>query len=97
MDQEGGSLASVIAAFAFSDEFDRRYGGLTDSALIDALYQQALGRRNVCCIDRFFCDLDNRRALSVVPAILAPSRNSVRSLRIPQRALVRPDYDAMSP
>ena len=44
MDSEGGSLASIIAAFGTSDEFNRRYGNLTYSALIDALYQQILGR-----------------------------------------------------
>jgi hypothetical protein len=44
MDNEGGSLASVIQAFGHSPEFDRRYGGLTYSQLIDSLYQQTLGR-----------------------------------------------------
>jgi len=44
MDAEGGSLSSIIAAFGYSDEFTRRYGGLTYSQLIDSLYQQTLGR-----------------------------------------------------
>ena len=44
MDQEGGSLSSIIASFGSSDEFNRRYGGLTYSELIDILYQQTLGR-----------------------------------------------------
>ena len=44
MDQEGGSLSSIIFAFGTSDEFTRRYGGLTYSQLIDTLYQQTLGR-----------------------------------------------------
>jgi hypothetical protein len=44
MDREGGSLSSIIAAFGISDEFKRRYGGLTYSQLIDTLYQQTLGR-----------------------------------------------------
>ena len=44
MDNEGGSLASIIAAFGTSDEFNRRYGGLSFSDLLDTLYQQALGR-----------------------------------------------------
>ena len=44
MDQESGSLSSIIGAFGNSDEFNRRYGGLTYSQLIDTLYQQTLGR-----------------------------------------------------
>jgi hypothetical protein len=44
MDKEGGSLSSIIEAFGYSDEFDRRYGGLTYGQLIDTLYQQTLGR-----------------------------------------------------
>jgi len=44
MDLEGGSLASIIAAFGTSNEFTRRYGGLANSQLLDALYQQTLGR-----------------------------------------------------
>jgi hypothetical protein len=44
MDQEGASLVSIIDAFGTSDEFTRRYGGLTNSQLIDTLYQQTLGR-----------------------------------------------------
>ena len=44
MDQKGGSLSSIIAAFGYSDEFNRRYGGLTYDQLIDTLYQQTLGR-----------------------------------------------------
>ena len=44
MDQEGGSLASIVAEFGTSDEFNRRYAGLSNSQLLDALYQQTLGR-----------------------------------------------------
>jgi hypothetical protein len=44
MDQDGGSLSSIIGAFGTSDEFTRRYGGLTFSQLLDSLYQQTLGR-----------------------------------------------------
>jgi len=44
MDREGGSLSSIIAAFGYSDEFNRRYGGLSYGDLIDTLYQQTLGR-----------------------------------------------------
>ncbi len=44
MDMEGGSLASIINAFGSSDEFDRRYGGMTDEQLVVSLYQQTLGR-----------------------------------------------------
>jgi hypothetical protein len=44
MDQEGGSLASVIEAFGTSDEFSRRYGGLDHTALVTKIYWQTLGR-----------------------------------------------------
>ena len=44
MDAEGGSLDAIIEAFGYSDEFDRRYGGLTNTQLITRIYQQALGR-----------------------------------------------------
>ena len=44
MDNEGGSLSSIIAAFGKSDEFNQRYGGLTYAALVTKIYRQALGR-----------------------------------------------------
>jgi len=44
MDAEGQSLDAVIGAFGSSDEFNRRYGGLTYTALVARIYQQALGR-----------------------------------------------------
>jgi len=44
MDAEGQSLNAIIAAFGNSEEFNRRYGGLTYSALVTLIYQQALGR-----------------------------------------------------
>jgi hypothetical protein len=44
MDAEGGSLSAIIAAFGSSGEFNRRYGGLSTSALVTKIYQQALGR-----------------------------------------------------
>ena len=44
MDAEGGSLSSIIASFGNSDEFNRRYGGLSYVALVTKIYQQALGR-----------------------------------------------------
>ena len=44
MDNEGGSLTSIIAAFGTSEEFNRRYGGLSNGEIIDNLYQQTLGR-----------------------------------------------------
>jgi hypothetical protein len=44
MDQEGGSLASIIDAFGNSDEFNRRYGGLSYTDLVTRIYQQTLGR-----------------------------------------------------
>jgi hypothetical protein len=44
MDAEGQSLNAIIGAFGFSDEFHRRYGGLTHTELVTRIYQQALGR-----------------------------------------------------
>jgi len=44
MDAEGGRLDSIIADFGTSDEFNRRYGGLTPEQLITKIYQQALNR-----------------------------------------------------
>ena len=44
MDSEGGSLASIIASFGTSDEFNRRYGALGYVDLVTRIYQQALGR-----------------------------------------------------
>ena len=44
MDAEGQSLNAIIAAFGNSDEFKRRYGGLTNTQLVTKIYQQALGR-----------------------------------------------------
>lgn len=44
MDAEGGSLAAIIDAFGTSDEFNRRYGGLSNRDLVIKIYQQALAR-----------------------------------------------------
>jgi len=44
MDAEGGSLNAIIGAFGYSAEFNRRYGGLTNTQLVTRIYQQALGR-----------------------------------------------------
>jgi len=44
MDADGRSLNAIIAAFGNSDEFNRRYGGLTYAALVTKIYQQALKR-----------------------------------------------------
>ena len=44
MDLEGGSLSSIVASFGTSDEFNRRYGGLSYATLVTRIYQQALGR-----------------------------------------------------
>jgi hypothetical protein len=44
MDAEGGSLNAIIGAFGYSDEFNRRYGGLTNTQLVTKIFQQALGR-----------------------------------------------------
>ena len=44
MDAEGQSLAAIIGAFGYSDEFNRRYGGLSYTQLVTRIYQQTLGR-----------------------------------------------------
>jgi hypothetical protein len=44
MDAEGQSLDAIIGAFGYSDEFNRRYGGLSFAELVPRIYQQALGR-----------------------------------------------------
>jgi hypothetical protein len=44
MDLAGGSLAAIIDAFGNSAEFNSRYGGLSYSALVTKIYQQALNR-----------------------------------------------------
>jgi hypothetical protein len=44
MDAEGQSLNAIIGAFGYSDEFNRRYGGLSYDALVTKIYQQSLGR-----------------------------------------------------
>ena len=44
MDAEGGSLNAIINAFGYSDEFNRRYGGLSYTQLVAKIYQQTLGR-----------------------------------------------------
>ncbi len=44
MDAQGKSLDAIIAAFGNSDEFNRRYGGLSFTELVTRIYQQALGR-----------------------------------------------------
>ena len=44
MDAAGQSLGAIIAAFGNSEEFNRRYGGLTSAQLVTRIYQQTLGR-----------------------------------------------------
>ncbi len=44
MDAEGQSLNAIIGAFGYSDEFNRRFGGLTFAELVTKIFQQALGR-----------------------------------------------------
>lgn len=56
MDQEGGSLSSIVAEFGTSAEFNRRYGGLSYSQLLDALYQQTLGRAPDAAGKQYYLD-----------------------------------------
>ena len=43
-DQGGSSLNSIIEAFGVSEEFESRYGNLTNQELVNNLYQQLFGR-----------------------------------------------------
>lgn len=40
----GGNLDAIINAFGTAEEFDRRFGDLSNEALIENLYEQILGR-----------------------------------------------------
>ena len=44
MDAAGQSLSAIIGAFGNSEEFNRRYGGLSYVDLVTKIYRQALGR-----------------------------------------------------
>jgi len=44
LDAAGGSISAIIDAFGNSNEFNQRYGGLSFSALVTNIYQQALAR-----------------------------------------------------
>ncbi len=44
MDAAGQSLDAIIGPFGNSDEFNRRYGGLSFTQLVTMIYQQTLGR-----------------------------------------------------
>ena len=44
LDAHGQSLVAIIDAFGNSDEFNRRYGGLSYTQLVTKIYQQTLGR-----------------------------------------------------
>ncbi|PIE40463.1 MAG: hypothetical protein CSA51_00495 [Gammaproteobacteria bacterium] len=44
MDGTGGNLKNIIDAFGVSSEFTERYGGLTNSELIDSIYRQMFNR-----------------------------------------------------
>ena len=44
LEEEGGSLASIIDAFGESQEYQERFGGLSNEELIANLYQQLFGR-----------------------------------------------------
>ncbi|MBV0932295.1 DUF4214 domain-containing protein [Marinobacterium weihaiense] len=44
LEAANGDLSAIINAFASSDEYQRNYGDLEPEALVNALYQQILGR-----------------------------------------------------
>lgn len=44
LDAAEGDLSAIINAFATSEEYDEQYGDLTNEELVNALYQQILGR-----------------------------------------------------
>ena len=68
MDAEGGSLDAIIGAFGDSDEFIRRYGGLSYAALVTRIYQQALGRDpDQAGLDWYVIELlEGRRTLQTI-------------------------------
>ncbi len=44
LEAANGDLTAIIDAFASSEEYDSQYGDLTNEELVNALYQQILGR-----------------------------------------------------
>ncbi|MGB2131502.1 MAG: DUF4214 domain-containing protein, partial [Marinobacterium sp.] len=44
LETAGGDLSAIINAFANSAEYDSQYGDLDEAELVNALYQQILGR-----------------------------------------------------
>ncbi len=44
LDKQGGSLNGIIEAFGVSEEFDTRFGSLSNESLVNNLYQQLFGR-----------------------------------------------------
>ena len=61
LDLEGGSLRDH-GEFGYSDEFNRRYGGLTHAALVTSIYRQLLGRDpEQLGLDYYVGELQSRR------------------------------------
>ncbi len=44
LESQGGSLNSIIAAFGASEEFDSRFGDLSNTELVSNIFQQLFGR-----------------------------------------------------
>jgi hypothetical protein len=68
MDRVGQSLAAIIDAFGTSDEFNRRYGGLSNRVLVTKIYQQVLGRDpDLGGLDWYVTELEaGRRTLKTI-------------------------------
>lgn len=56
LQEAGGNLSEIIDSFANSPEFDTRFGGLTNSQLIDNIYLQIFGREPDAEGKQFFLD-----------------------------------------
>ena len=68
MDAEGQSLNAIIGAFGYSDEFNRRYGGLSYTQLVTKIYQQTLARNpDQAGLDYYVSELQaGRRTLQAI-------------------------------
>ncbi|MCX7823504.1 MAG: DUF4214 domain-containing protein [Syntrophobacterales bacterium] len=65
LQEAGGDLRAIIEAFGTSQEFISRYGGMTNSQLIDTIYQQMFGRNPDPEGKAFYLDRLNRRLMTL--------------------------------
>lgn len=65
LQEAGGNLSVIINAFGTSQEFTTRYGGMTNSQLIDTIYQQMFGRLPDEAGKNFYLDQLNRGLMTL--------------------------------